>query len=254
MKVRILGCSGGIGGDARTTALLIDEDILLDCGTGVGDLSFDELLRIDHVFLTHSHLDHMALLPMLVDTVGDLRQQPLTVHALEDTLRILRAHIFNWLVWPDFTAIPDRVQPLLRMQPVKVGEIVQLGARRVQVLPALHSVPAVGYCLDSGGEQLAFSGDTAVCEKQIEALNGLENLRYLVIEAALPNEQQGLAHAARHLSPGMLHSVLDRLTGSPDVFVTHFKPGFAKELEHEVQAYKGRLRPKVLLNGQCFQF
>ncbi|GAB2881970.1 3',5'-cyclic-nucleotide phosphodiesterase [Uliginosibacterium flavum] len=252
MKVRVLGCSGGIGGGARTTSLLVDEDILLDCGTGVGDLAFEELLRIDHVFLTHSHLDHIALLPMLVDTVGDLREQPLIVHAAEDTLRILRAHIFNWLVWPDFTVIPDRIRPMLRMQPVEVGGIVHLGARRIQVLPALHSVPAVGYCLDCGGDKLAFSGDTTVCDKQVEALNGLERLRYLLIEAALPDEHQGLAHAARHLSPSMLHSVLDRLTGDPEIFVTHFKPGYAETLEHEVQAYQGRLRPQVLLNGQCF--
>ena len=39
VKVRILGCSGGIGGrHLRTTSLLVDNDILIDAGTGVGDL------------------------------------------------------------------------------------------------------------------------------------------------------------------------------------------------------------------------
>ena len=252
MKIRVLGCSGGIGGTARTTSLLVDTDILVDCGTGVGELPLEELLLVDHVFLTHSHLDHIALLPMLIDTVGDLRARPITVYAAEDTLRILRAHIFNWLVWPDFTAIPDRIHPMLRMQPVQVGEVVRLGERFVQVLPALHSVPAVGYCLSSGVERLAFSGDTSVCDQQIAALNALENLRYLLIETAFPNEHQDLAHAARHLSPSMLHSVLERLTGSPDVFVTHFKPGYSDVLAQEILACNGRLRPQVLLNGQCF--
>jgi 3',5'-cyclic-nucleotide phosphodiesterase len=252
MEIRVLGCSGGIGGRARTTSLLVDADILVDCGTGVGDLLLEDLMRIDHVFLTHSHLDHIALLPMLVDTVGDLRQTPITVYATEETFRILRAHIFNWLVWPDFTMIPDRNHPMLRMQPVQVGETVSLGDRRFQVLPARHSVPAVGYCLDCGGDQLAFSGDTTVCDKQIEALNALRALRYLLIEAAIQNEHQDLAHAARHLSPNMLHSVLDRLTGSPEVFVTHFKPGYAEALAQEVQRYQGRLHPQVLLGGQSF--
>ncbi|MBL8235616.1 MAG: hypothetical protein JNL98_44410, partial [Bryobacterales bacterium] len=43
MKVRVLGCSGGIGGaNLRTTSMLVDRDILIDAGTGVGDLSLAE--------------------------------------------------------------------------------------------------------------------------------------------------------------------------------------------------------------------
>ena len=52
MKIKVLGCSGGIGGPARTTALLIDDDILIDAGTGVADLEPRALAAIDHVFLT----------------------------------------------------------------------------------------------------------------------------------------------------------------------------------------------------------
>ncbi len=79
MKIRVLGCSGGIGGGLRTTALLVDEDILVDAGTGVGDLTLAELSQIDHIFVTHSHLDHVASIPFLVDTVGGMRSKPLTV-------------------------------------------------------------------------------------------------------------------------------------------------------------------------------
>jgi ribonuclease BN (tRNA processing enzyme) len=108
MKVQVLGCSGGIGGrDLRTTSLLVDDDILIDCGTGVGDLSLDQLVRIDHLFLTHAHLDHIACLPLLIDTVCDLRDKPLVVHATAATIAVLRDHIFNWAVWPDFSVIPS---------------------------------------------------------------------------------------------------------------------------------------------------
>ena len=67
MKIKILGCSGGIGGELRTTSMLVDGDILIDAGTGVGDLSIEELLAIDHIFITHSHLDHIAFIPLLLD-------------------------------------------------------------------------------------------------------------------------------------------------------------------------------------------
>ena len=104
MKIRILGCSGGIGGrHLRTTSLLVDHDILIDAGTGVGDLAIAELAQIDHVFITHSHLDHTVCLAFLVDTVGEMRNRPLTVHATGATIEILRAHLFNWATWPDFS-------------------------------------------------------------------------------------------------------------------------------------------------------
>ncbi|HEX5127870.1 MAG TPA: 3',5'-cyclic-nucleotide phosphodiesterase [Rhodocyclaceae bacterium] len=258
MDVRVLGCSGGIGGlggreKQHTTSLLVDHDILIDCGTGLGTLDFEQLLAIDHVFLTHSHLDHIALLPLLVDTVGDLRTQPITVHATEETLRILRAHIFNWLIWPDFTAIPDRTRPHLRMQAMSVGEAVELNGRNIRAIPALHAVPAVGYCLSSAHGSLVFSGDTTVSDDMIAVVNGIDNLRYLIIETAFSDSQHDLALAARHMCPSMLHHVLDRLTVKPEVFITHLKPGNNDIVIKEIQAYRGPLRPQILTNGQRFK-
>jgi phosphoribosyl 1,2-cyclic phosphodiesterase len=97
MKLRILGCSGGIGSNLRTTSMLLDHDVLIDAGTGVGDLSLDEMREIDHVFLTHSHLDHIACIPFMLDSVAGMRNRPLMIDATEETLR---QHIFNWIIWP----------------------------------------------------------------------------------------------------------------------------------------------------------
>ena len=70
MQVRVLGCSGSIAAGSRTTAFLIGDDTLIDAGTGVGDLTREDMLRIHDVFLTHSHLDHVACLPLMVDTIA----------------------------------------------------------------------------------------------------------------------------------------------------------------------------------------
>lgn len=253
MRIRVLGCSGGIGAAHKTTSLLVDDDILIDCGTGLGDLSLDALMKIDHVFITHSHLDHIALLPMLIDTVGDLRARPVTLYACSETLRILRAHIFNWLIWPDFTAIPDRNHPLLRMQPIRVGEPVFLADRMLTPLPALHSVPAVGFAVTGKRGSLAFSGDTTVCDELLAALNRMADLRYFLVETAFPNSHQDLAHASRHMSPCMLHSLLDQLKVAPEVFVTHLKPAYVDEAGTEVLAYSGNLKLSLLGNGQEFE-
>ena len=95
MRLRVLGCSGGIGGNLRTTSFLLDQDVLIDAGTGVTELSLTELALVDHVFVTHSHLDHVACIPFMVDSVGFMRDRPLTDYATEETLDILRQHIFQ---------------------------------------------------------------------------------------------------------------------------------------------------------------
>lgn len=117
MQVRILGCSGTIAKGCRTTSFLLGERVLVDAGTGVGQLTLEEMQRIDHVFLTHSHLDHIAALPLMLDAVGANRRRPLEVHALPQTLAALHAHVFNDVIWPDFTRIPSPAAPFVRLSP-----------------------------------------------------------------------------------------------------------------------------------------
>ena len=204
MKLTILGCSGGIAAGLRTTSMLLDEDILIDAGTGVGDLSLEAMRRIDHVFLTHSHLDHVTSLPFLLDSVGAMRDQPVTVHALPETIAVLQEHLFNWKLWPDFTQIPNPEHPFLRFEPLQTGQTVELDGRRITALPARHVVPAVGYLLDSGEASLAFSGDTIDCPEFWGVLNQVENLRYLIIEISFADEENDIAHASRHYYPALL--------------------------------------------------
>lgn len=225
MRIRVLGCSGGIGGSLRTTAFLVDDDILVDAGTGVGDLPLESLAKIDHIFVSHSHLDHVASIPFLVDTVCWMRGSPIVVYGIKDTLDILRAHLFNWKVWPDFTQIPDGDNPFMVYREIAVGQTVEIGGRRLTALPANHTVPAVGYLLDSGRASLAYSGDTTVNEGLWKAVNEAANLRYLIIETAFSNKEREIAVASKHLCPDMLARELARMRSRPEVFITHLKPG-----------------------------
>lgn len=228
--------------------------MLLDGGTGVGDLSLAELALIDHVFVTHSHLDHIACIPLLVDTVGDMRNRPLTVYASEATLTILRNHIFNWAIWPDFSEIPTPDHPYLRYQPVRLGETLEFGGRRVTPLPANHTVPAVGYHFDSGAASLVFTGDTTTSDELWKAVNKIRNLRYLIIETAFSNREKALAMASKHLCPSMLAEELAKLQHSPEVFVTHLKPGQIELTMQELEENIGDFRPRMLQNNHVFDF
>ena len=254
MQLKVLGCSGGIGGSLRTTSFLLDHDILIDAGTGVGDLTLAELKQIDHIFVTHSHLDHVTSIAFLVDTVGGMRDRPITLHAAEDTLAILRAHLFNWKIWPDFSEIPSREAPYLRYESFRLGDTISLQGRHIRPLPANHVVPAVGFHIDSGAASLVFTGDTTACEALWEAVNGIENLRYLLIETAFPNAERDLAVASKHLTPDILARELARLTRPARVFISHLKPGAGALTMEEVEAVVGAYAPRMLVNGQVFEF
>ena len=188
MRVRVLGCSGAIARDCRTTSFLVDDDLLIDAGTGVGDLTRDEMRRVADVFLTHAHLDHIACLPLMVDTIASARAgQPLRVHALPATIAALRQHIFNNLIWPDFTRLPSAAAPLLSFHAIEVGTRHQLQGRTLEVLPAEHAVPACGYALrgpQAKAPWWVFSGDTERNPAFWHRVNQL-HVAALVIETAL---------------------------------------------------------------------
>ncbi len=254
MKLRILGCSGGIGGNARTTSMLLDNDVLIDAGTGVGELSLTELSMIDHVFVTHSHLDHIACIPFLVDSAGFMRDKPLTVHATEATLEIIRQHIFNWKIWPDFTHIPNTLRPFMRYNTIQLGQTVELEGRKITVLPANHVVPAVGFQIDSGATSLVFSGDTTTNDALWKVVNGIANLRYLIIETAFCNAEKELAVRSKHLCPSMLAEELLKLKLNPEIYITHLKPGEVELTMQEIGECVLGFTPRMLQNGQVFQF
>ena len=254
MQIRVLGCSGGIGGDLRTTSLLLDDDILIDAGTGVGDLSIDEMVAIDHVFLTHSHLDHVAFVPLMMDTLIGMREKPVTLHATRETWQMLQEHIFNWKIWPDFSIIPHEHDPFLRYSEIRVGEAVHLDGRSITPLPVKHVVPSVAFRIDSGAASLVFSGDTTNCDALWEAVNEIDNLKYLVIETAFGNAELRLARLSGHLCPSLLVEELDKLRRPATIYITHLKPGEGDEIMRQIAATAPAFNPLPLLQGQVFEF
>lgn len=252
MQLTVLGCSAGIGGARRTTSLLLDEDILIDAGSGVGELSLDEMARVDHVFLTHAHLDHSGFVPLLADAAAFLRDKPLLVYALDETITALKKHMFNGELWPDYTMKPSIAMPYVRFMPVKHGVPVMLGSRRIMPLPVCHSVPAAGYCMDSGAASFAFSADTTYCEAFWDALNEIENLRYLMVEVTLRNADTSMVSG--HMSAELLAKGLNRLKKNVELFITHLEPGKEDFVMDEVMDACGSFSPVRMQQGQRFVF
>jgi len=236
MRIRVLGCSGGIGAGAQTSAMLVDNDVLIDAGTGIGDLELDDLDSIRHVFLTHAHLDHIAGLPMLADRVFDENfEVPLTVYAREETLRAVQDHLFNDVIWPDFSRLPTPENPMLRYRVCSPGDTVTIGHRDFYAIDVMHSVPSLGFTVQNSGGAFAVSGDTKTNETLWPVLNACDDLRVLVIEVSFPDEMESLAIESGHYTPRSLTDDLKRLRHEPEIWLTGMKPGEEDRIFEQVR-------------------
>jgi ribonuclease BN (tRNA processing enzyme) len=257
MILQVLGCSGAIAAGSKTTAFLLDGDVLVDAGTGVGDLPLEALARIDHILVSHSHLDHVLAIGLLADSVMRARRAagrpPIRVHGLPETLAALRTHIFNGVIWPDFTRLPSAEHPVLELVPFAVGDTLQVAGKRVEVLSAVHTVPAVGFAVD-GGEAgwWVYTGDTGPNPALWTRLRGMK-VAQLVIETAFSDEERQLAYISRHLCPAALAHELAQLAGSADVYITHIKPGETEAVMAGVKRIATAHRVQALVAGQTLQ-
>jgi ribonuclease BN (tRNA processing enzyme) len=235
-QLKILGCSGGFGAGLRTTSFLWDDDILIDAGTGVGDLSLEELIKIDQIFLTHSHLDHIVSIAFMADAVGAKRSQPLKVYGLAQTLQALHQKIFHDHIWPDFTVIPSPEKPFIQFHEITPGQTVAIGSRQIQAIAVNHILPALGYLIRSDTGSLAFSGDTTTCPGLWKFLSEQPDLRHVIVEASFPNAELSLAKISKHYCPSLLLADLAGFSSSSQIHISHTKPGESAQIMQELVA------------------
>ena len=183
-----------------------------------------------------------------------MRSKPLAVYATRATIEIMKNHLFNWAIWPDFSEIPSAEAPFLRYAEVAIGESVQLGARRITPLPARHTVPAVGYHLDSGAASLVFTGDTGPNDALWREVNRISNLKFLIIETAFSNKERQLAEISRHLCPATLAEELAKFEREAEIYITHMKPGEIEPTMLEIEECAGKFRPQMLQNNLVLEF
>jgi ribonuclease BN (tRNA processing enzyme) len=253
MKVRVLGCSGGIKQNQATTSILVDDDILLDAGTGVGFLSLDEMSRIKHIFISHSHLDHIVSIALLADTLfDDLIAQPLVVHGLPETIKALRDHIFNGTIWPNFTELPNKHNAVLKLEAMVAGSVYTLCGRDIEMIGVNHAVPGVGYCIESEGKVFAFSGDTTSNENFWACLNKHSSVDLLFVETAFLDKDLALAKIACHYCPQLLARDLSKLRHKTKVCISHLKPGFEQQIMTQCKAVLPGWQLHQLKSGDVF--
>lgn len=251
MRVKVLGCYGGIAPGRGMTSFLVNDTVALDAGGLSFALPVAAQARVRDVFISHAHLDHTCCLPFLIDNSFAAAGFSLRIYGIEAVLAALAKHMFNGSLWPDFTSIPNSVNPVLTLIKIEPEKVVKVGGLKVRAIPVTHSVPTTGFIVDDGDGSLAFSSDTGPTQDFWDVANRTKNLKAVITEASFPNREEGLAHLSGHLTPTLLGRELEKLKRDVPVYVYGPKPRFVSQIRKELAALK-RPRLSMFVQGRTY--
>lgn len=237
MKIRIIGCSGAEFPGHKTPSFLLDDEIIFDAGSLTGVLDEKAQMRIKHIFITHAHLDHIMSIPFLADNIIVAEQQnKVSLYSIPPVLKVIKQHLFNSALWPDFTIIPKPDNAILNFVKLSAGKAVRVNSYTVTPYEVNHTVPAVGYLVqDRRGKRFFYTGDTGPSAKTWEKL-GNRKIDCLIIDVSFPNNLSGMALRSGHLTPELLVKEMARMQQKPEqVCITHIKPQYYKIIKDELK-------------------
>jgi cAMP phosphodiesterase len=234
MQIRVLGCAGSISTETKTSAFLINKQVLLDGGTICSSLNTEEMLSIKDIFISHPHFDHVKGLPTLAETLIFMENSsPVTIHASESAINSLKQHIMNDIIWPDFSKLPTENMPVVRYRPLQEGNAVNVEGITVTPFFLFNNETDFGYLIEDGRTSLLYTSD--IGPDATLCING-HIPDSMIIEVSFPNEHEDLALRTGHLTPQLMQSMLYKLPKSPGkIFVAHMKTYFKDRIVSQLQ-------------------
>jgi len=248
MRLKVLGAYGASDAEHNLTGYLLDDWFAVDAGTLTSKLSFAQQARIQGVFITHSHADHIRDLPHLIHNRFSQSTGPLTIFAAKEVMELLVANVFNGLVWPDFSTLisPLTGKPAVQYRSLGPGKKIAFNGVSLTPIAVNHQIPAAGVIVEMNGQAITFTGDTGPTDEIWKRTNKTANVVAVVTEASFPNDQQSLADETAHLSPQTFGDELKKISVDAPVYASHRKIPFERDIESQIKNLRDR-RARVLL-------
>ena len=256
-NIQILGAYGAKSEKGGSTSFYLNDKNVIDAGNILKALK-DKNIHLETIWLTHSHLDHIIDIAYILDNYYEKRLKPLTIYGLPATIKALKKHFFNHIIWPDFTVIPlvngkgmsIEFKILTLQKRYEIETNVSLRAFKTD-----HTVPSCGYIISTQYKSLLISSDTYSLESVIEEVNRDETIKTIVIECSFPSKFFQLAHDSKHLTPKLLFEKLQPLERRGiKLYLNHIKPAYEDILEKEIEAMKGEWDTTILKDGKRIEF
>jgi len=254
MRLKVLGCSGAEFPGRKPSGFLLEDKILFDAGSLTKALDIRGQRKIEAIFITHAHLDHVIGIPFLLDNivVSNIWHR-INIISIPPVVKTIRQNILNNSIWPDFTAIPDLANGIVGFTHLNPRESMKMHGYTITPYPVRHSVPATGYLIeDEEGKTVFYTGDTGPTGLTWRQLKG-KKMDGLIIEVSFPDKMRGLAIKTGHLTPSLLKKEIDQIAPPPrKIFVTHIKPQYLKTIQSEIRSLQMK-NVKLLRDGEVLQ-
>lgn len=238
MKIRIVSSSVDSACSEKhfAASYIVNGQVAFDAGSIGFMSSIDAQRRIQHVFLSHGHMDHIASLPIFLDNVYQQGPDVVRIYAPQDTLHSLQSDVFNERLWPDLIRLSQEVSPFMHLTPMAAGETVAVGDLRITSLPLDHVVTTFGFIINDGAGSVAIVSDTQPLDSIWKTLNQVSDLKALFLECAFPNRMAPLAAISKHLIPKSFAEGCRQLRRDIPIVAVHIKPVYRDEILTELAA------------------
>lgn len=238
MQVKIIGGHGGVTRNYHATSYLIDESILIDAGSVASGLDIQDQLKIDHILLSHAHLDHTKDLAFICDNCFGLKGKPFEVYCFKTVHDAVKGNLFNDVIWPDFSVLPTAQNPTIKFNEILPEKKIVLGDYTVMPVHVNHPVlkpgEGMGFIIEKGDVAVLFTMDTKATDRIWEVAKGYKNLKAIFTEVSFPNKLQNVADISDHHSPATMKEELKKMPKDIPVYLGHLKPNYQEELIQEI--------------------
>jgi ribonuclease BN (tRNA processing enzyme) len=237
MKVQLLGSSVQEPAQRQyVTSYLINGTVAIDAGSLGWHGTPQEQEAIRHVFLTHSHTDHTASLPIFVENAWTPSGNCPVVYGNAETLESVQRYIFNDVMWPDFVTLSKVMPPFLRFCPIQTEVPVEADGLQITPVEVNHVVPTVGYLVKDGESAVIIAGDTGPTTRLWEIACQTPGLSGIFLEACFPNSMKRLAEDSLHLTPEMFCREVSKMPAGIKVVAVHIKVRYREQVVQELCA------------------
>jgi len=245
--IKVLGASGSKTKTTGTISFQVDKHIIIDAGNIFEKYEFDTN-EIEHVFISHSHFDHILELPFLIENGFTTRTRQLHIHGLKETVEHIKNFMFNNYIWPDFSRIPLLTGggPSIVFKEFEYYETIDIDGVKLTPFPATHIVPTAGFIIEKDEKALILSSDTYLTDDLWDIINKTPKIKDVLVEVSFESALGSLAEMSQHLTPELLDKELDKLNRDDvNIYIYHIKESSYQKVKKELREYPNLIKYNV---------
>lgn len=238
LRIRLIASPGGVEGASQfLMSYLIDDRIAVDAGSLGFYGSPHEQAAVRDVLISHSHIDHIASLPVFLENTHHFSSELVTIYGNSSVVECLKEDIFNDRV-VDREVVDLTQSDRVRLQTIVSKQPIQLDDVRITPITVNHVVPTLGFIIEKNTTAVVIASDTGPTDEIWTEAAKLPNLRGVFLEATFPDTMMWLAEVSKHLTPALLRQEIQKLPECPLVIAVHIKARFYQDVVRELQELK----------------